>query len=119
MNAGLNTPTCLPGSTRDGPIFMIPAENSFSISKAFSSLERLDVWRLTFSVSGKHHKGSAKNLSFHPLCRTFGINRFGGLHDELCGADANTGTITLCSHNSSVIVPSVTSDFTSPPISDD
>jgi hypothetical protein len=64
MNAGLNTPTCLPGSTRDGPIFMIPAENSFSISKAFSSLEPLDVWCLTFSVSGKHHKGSAKNLSF-------------------------------------------------------
>jgi len=57
MNAGLNTPTCLPGSTRDDPIFMIPAENSFSMSKVFSSMETLDAWRVTFSVGGKHHKG--------------------------------------------------------------
>ena len=57
MNAGLNTPTCLPGSTRDSPIFIIPAENSFSISKAFSFVEKLDMWRVKFSVNGKHHKG--------------------------------------------------------------
>jgi hypothetical protein len=33
---------------------MIPAENSFSISKA-SSMETLDAWRVTFSISRKHH----------------------------------------------------------------
>jgi hypothetical protein len=55
MNAGLNTPTCLPGSTRDSPIFIIPAENSFSISKAFAFVETFARWRVKFFSRGDSH----------------------------------------------------------------